>query len=92
MILWNMIRFARRNSLILQFIELELPREDKFYTKYPSDMTKIESQLRMKTEKVLVRSIHHRRKYYLLGSVEAEVVRSMLNTEFCWIPRVSYRA
>jgi cyclic pyranopterin phosphate synthase len=34
-------------------------------------------------ERVTVRSIHHRRKYFLRSEVEVEIVRPMHNTEFC---------
>lgn len=80
---WSMIKFAERTGAILQIIELESPKEDKFYTKYHSDMSKIENQLRRKAENVTVRSMHHRRKYALPGDVEVEIVRPMHNTEFC---------
>ena len=79
----SMIQFARSHGLVLQLIELESPGEDGFYRKYHSDLTKLEEQLRMKVEKVTVRSMHHRRKYHLSDGVEVEVVRPMHNTEFC---------
>ncbi len=78
-----MIQFTRRNRLILQLIELESPREDAFFREYHSDVTKIEEQLRTHAEKVTVRRMHHRRKYYLPDNGEVEVVRPMHNTEFC---------
>jgi len=79
----RMIQFARKNGLVLQLIELESPGEDAFYRKYHSDLTKIEEQLRIKAEKVTIRSMHHRRKYHLPDGVEVEVVRPMHNTDFC---------
>lgn len=80
---WNIVDFAKRNSVILQLIELESAREDKLYRKYHSDMTKIENELKKKAERVTVRSMHHRRKYFLRSKVEVEIVRPMHNTEFC---------
>ena len=80
---WSMIEFAERNNIILQLIELESAREDDFYRKYHSDMTKIENELTKKAEKVTVRNMHHRRKYLLPGKVEVEIVKPMHNTEFC---------
>ena len=80
---WNMVDFAERNSVILQLIELESAREDKLYRKYHSDMTKIEDELKKKAERVTVRSMHHRRKYFLRSGAEVEIVRPMHNTEFC---------
>jgi len=80
---WNMIESARKNNTVLQLIELESAREDEFYRKYHSDITGIEDELKEKAEKVIVRSMHHRRKYSLPGKAEVEVVRPMHNTEFC---------
>ena len=80
---WNMIEFAAKNNAVLQLIELESAREDKSYRKYHSDITGIEDELKEKAEKVIVRSMHHRRKYSLPGKAEVEVVRPMHNTEFC---------
>ena len=80
---WNIVDFAKRNGVILQLIELESAREDKLYKKYHSDMTKIENELKKKAERVTVRSMHHRRKYFLRSKVEVEIVRPMHNTEFC---------
>jgi len=79
----SMIQFAQSNGVVLQLIELESPREDEFYRRYHSDMMKIEEQLKNKAEKVSVRQMHHRRKYYLPDRVEVEVVRPMHNTELC---------
>lgn len=80
---WNIVDFAKRNSVIFQLIELESAREDKLYRKYHSDMTNIENELKKKAERVTVRSMHHRRKYFLRSKVEVEIVRPMHNTEFC---------
>lgn len=80
---WNIVDFAKRNSVILQLIELESAIEDKLYRKYHSDMTKLENELKKKAERVTVRSMHHRRKYFLRSKVEVEIVRPMHNTEFC---------
>jgi len=80
---WSMVEFAERNNLILQLIELESAREDEFYRKYHSDMTKIENELTKKAERVTVRKMHHRRKYLLQSKVEVEIVKPMHNTEFC---------
>jgi len=80
---WSMIEFAERNGVILQLIELESSKEDKFYMKYHSDISGIENQLKRRAENITVRRMHHRKKYYLPGDVEVEIVRPMHNTEFC---------
>ncbi|MEM1607169.1 MAG: GTP 3',8-cyclase MoaA [Candidatus Bathyarchaeia archaeon] len=79
----DMIKFAEENRLVLQLIELEQPCETPFYMKYHLDLEDIEGKLRDKSSKIIVRSMHHRRKYVLESGVEVEVVKPMHNTEFC---------
>ncbi len=77
------VNFARRNSLVLQIIELESAKEDEAYEKYHADLEKVENYLESVAEKVTVRRMHHRRKYHLHGGGKVEIVRPMHNTEFC---------
>ncbi len=79
----DMINFARENNLILQIIELERANEDDFYARYHVDLNHIEEKLRERATKIVVRRMHHRRKYILDGDVEVEIVRPMHNSEFC---------
>ncbi|MBS7615113.1 GTP 3',8-cyclase MoaA, partial [Candidatus Bathyarchaeota archaeon] len=79
----NMIRFATENNLILQIIELESPNETEAYKKYHAELNNVKSSLERMAEKVVVREMHHRRKYFLRGGGEVEVVNPMHNTEFC---------
>lgn len=80
---WNMVDFAKENSLILQLIEFESPNdEDEDYKKYHSNIVGIEAELKKIAEKVTTRRMQNRRKYFL-GSGEVEVVRPMHNTKFC---------
>jgi len=79
----DMINFARENNLILQIIELERANEDDFYAQYHVDLNHIEEKLRERATKIVVRRMHHRRKYILDGDVEVEIVRPMHNSEFC---------
>jgi len=81
--IWNMIEFAKENDLILQLIELESALEDEFYKKYHTDLLRIENDLEREAEKIIVRRMHHRKKYFLHGGGEVEVVKPMHNTEFC---------
>ena len=80
---WRMIDFAERSNTILQLIELESANENGFYKKYHRDMVSIEKELKSKAKKIIIRSMHHRRKYLLQSKVEVEVVKPMHNTEFC---------
>ncbi|MEM1582733.1 MAG: GTP 3',8-cyclase MoaA [Candidatus Bathyarchaeia archaeon] len=79
----DMIKFAEENGLILQIIELEQPNENTFYIKYHADLEGIERKLKERASRIIVRPMHHRRKYILSGGAEVEVVRPMHNTEFC---------
>lgn len=79
----EMIEFAGENHLILQIIELERANEDSFYMRYHADLNPVEERLRSRATKIIVRRMHHRRKYILNGGVEVEVVRPMHNSEFC---------
>jgi len=82
--LQGMIDFTRENGLILQIIEFESPDpEDKYYRKYHLDLAEIEKKLKEKAERVVVREMQERKKYFLRGGGEVEVVRPMHNTTFC---------
>jgi cyclic pyranopterin phosphate synthase len=85
----ELAQFCSENNLILQLIELEVPKEETeraFYQHYHFDLTPLESELAKKAIKIKTRKLH-RRKQYLLpwdkGLVSIEIVRSMHNTEFC---------
>jgi cyclic pyranopterin phosphate synthase len=79
----DMIKFTRENGLVLQIIELESPVETGDYRKYHAELEGVEEFLKNMAEKVVVRQMHHRRKYFLKEGGEVEVVKPMHNTEFC---------
>jgi cyclic pyranopterin phosphate synthase len=79
----EMIAFTKKNGLILQIIELESSNEDEIFQKYHASLKRIEECLKSKADKVSVRRMHHRRKYYLHGGGEVEIVKPMHNREFC---------
>ncbi len=82
---WDLVDFSRKNNYILQLIELEATREkeeEEFYKRYHYDLNGVENELASRAERIEVRDMHHRRKYFLDGC-EVEVVRPMHNTEFC---------
>lgn len=82
---WDMIEFVRENGLILQLIELESPsaEADEIYRTFHYDLSNIENELQKKAEKIIIREMHHRKKYILPEDVEVEIVKPMHNTEFC---------
>jgi len=79
----DMIRFAEKNSLILQIIEFESPNEDDLYRRYHADLDEVEDYLKTVADEVTVRRMHHRKKYHLRNGGEVEIVKPMHNTEFC---------
>lgn len=80
----SMIKFTGENGWILQLIEFESPEpEDEYYKKYHSDLAEIERDLKERAVRVAVRKMQKRRKYFLDGGGEVEVVKPMHNTSFC---------
>lgn len=69
---------SSRNGLILQIIELMDSDECRFH----ADISELERMLASRADRIHIRSMHHRKKYYLDGA-EVEVVRPLHNTEFC---------
>jgi len=81
---WEMLDFSKRDSLVLQLIEVESDTsEEEYYKLFHMDFSGIEEALKSKAEKIVVRDMQHRRKFFLKGDGEVEVVRPMHNTEFC---------
>jgi cyclic pyranopterin phosphate synthase len=74
----DLIDFCREKGLILQLIELL----DLCHQGISGDIDAIERRLAAQADRVRVREMHRRKKYFLDGA-EVEVVRPMDNTEFC---------
>lgn len=74
----ELIEFAREEGAILQLIEL-LDLEGKGLG---GDLVDIEKDLERRSDRIVTRDMHRRRKYFLDGA-EVEVVRPIDNTEFC---------
>jgi len=81
--LMDLVGFTKENDLILQIIELESPMEDETYKKYHASLAEVEDYLKTMSEKIVVRRMHHRRRYHLRNGAEVEIVKPMHNTEFC---------
>lgn len=76
----NFIEFSKGKG-VLQLIEL-VNFNDEFYKKYYYSLEKIEKYLEEKAEKIFVRDLHSRKKYYF-DNGEIEVVRPGHNANFC---------
>jgi len=74
----DLIEFSRQKGLILQLIELL----DLRGLGISGDIDAVERRLAARADRVRVREMHRRKKYFLDGA-EVEVVRPMDNTEFC---------
>jgi len=74
----DLIEFCKKKGLILQLIELL----DVEHAKVAGDIEGIERDLQARAERVEIREMQRRKKYYVDGA-EIEVVRPMDNTEFC---------
>jgi cyclic pyranopterin phosphate synthase len=75
----DFIRFVRGNrDLILQLIELMEFNNCKEH----GNVSRLEEDLASRSQTIITRRMHHRKKYCLEGS-EIEVVRPLHNTEFC---------
>jgi cyclic pyranopterin phosphate synthase len=78
--LFDMIHFCRENSYILQLIEL-IPFTPDLHDLY-LDLAPVEEWLSLHAEKIDIRAMHNRKKYFLDGA-EIEVVKPMHNSRFC---------
>jgi cyclic pyranopterin phosphate synthase len=75
----DFLAYVRNNhNLVLQLIELMHFND----CEYHGDLNNLETNLAARSEQILTRRMHHRKKYCLDGA-EVEVVRPLHNTEFC---------
>jgi cyclic pyranopterin phosphate synthase len=82
--IWDMVEFTKLNGFILQLIEVEsATSESEYYVRYHQDLLHIEKELTKKAEKIMIRDMQARKRFFLIGGGEVEVVRPMHNTEFC---------
>lgn len=79
----SLIDFSRaRRGSILQVIEL-VPSGSPTLEEYHVDPSFIERMLEEKSTRVVVRKMQRRKKFFLDGGGEVEVVRPVHNSEFC---------
>jgi len=75
----DFLAYVRNNhNLVLQLIELMHFND----CEYHGDLNPLERRLAARSEQILTRRMHHRKKYCLDGA-EVEIVRPLHNTEFC---------
>jgi len=76
----NFIEFSKGKG-VLQLIEL-INFNNEIYKKYHVHLEEIENNIKEKAEKISIRKLHNRKKYYFDGA-EIEIVKPMDNTDFC---------
>jgi cyclic pyranopterin phosphate synthase len=85
----DLLNFTAKEGLVLQVIELEVPRESEdlgWFKKYHKSLKEYEEYLEKSKIKVSFNPLHNRKKYFVpVNNVVAEVelVNPMHNTEFC---------
>lgn len=85
----DLLSFTAREGLILQVIELEVPRESEdleWFKKYHKNLKEYEEYLEKSKVKIAYNTLHNRKKYFVpVNNViaEVELVSPMHNTEFC---------
>ncbi|MGQ4833453.1 MAG: GTP 3',8-cyclase MoaA [Candidatus Asgardarchaeia archaeon] len=78
------IKIAREVGAILQLIELQDPLgKSEIYKKYHRSLNDIEKRLNKDAKRVIIRNLHHRRKYVFEDNLEIEIVNPMHNSDFC---------
>ncbi|MHA1603756.1 MAG: GTP 3',8-cyclase MoaA, partial [Candidatus Freyarchaeota archaeon] len=80
---WDLVQFSRETGAILQVIELVDFGDKAFFQRFHADVGLLESELLRHAERVATRSMHRRKKYFLPGGGEVEVVRPVHNSDFC---------
>lgn len=78
----DLLRFASREGLVLQLIEL-MDAEREFFQRYFYNLDSLEREFEEGAEEVLVRGLMQGRRKYTLHGTEVEVIKPMHNTEFC---------
>ncbi|MEM3586549.1 MAG: GTP 3',8-cyclase MoaA [Candidatus Jordarchaeaceae archaeon] len=80
---WDLVRFSRQKGAILQVIELVDLGDNSIFQRYHVDIEPLERELQSQAERILIRNMHKRRKYFLPSGVEVEIVRPIHNSDFC---------
>ena len=81
----HMIKISSVFGTPIQFIEYHEPKafQSAIFRSFYYPLQKLEYELEKRAEKVEVRRMHHRKRFYLRNGAEVEIVRPMFNPEFC---------
>jgi len=84
--IWDMVRYARENDLVLQLIELHAPRDivdDEMFRSMYFSLEGIERELERSSDRVELARMHKRRRFHLKDGGIVEIVRPQFNNDFC---------
>ncbi len=81
----KMIGLSGELGIPVQFIEYHEPKgfASPVFRKYYYPLSELEEALEKRAERIRVRKMHNRKRYYLSNGAEIEVVRPMFNPGFC---------
>jgi len=80
---WDLVRFSQSKGAILQVIEL-VDLGNEVFQRFHVDVEPLEVELGGYAERVVTRkSMQNRKKYFLPGGAEVEIVRPVHNSDFC---------
>ena len=79
----EMYNFTKENGCILQCIELIPLKNGRDFFNEHVDLKKLENEVRQKAQKIIVRRMQKRRKYFLRDGGIIEFVSPFHNSEFC---------
>jgi cyclic pyranopterin phosphate synthase len=80
---WDLVRFSQSKGAILQVIEL-VDLGNEVFQRFHVDVEPLEVELGGYAERVVTRkNMQNRKKYFLPGGAEVEIVRPVHNSDFC---------
>jgi cyclic pyranopterin phosphate synthase len=80
---WDLVKFSRDKGAILQVIEFVDLVDNAVFQRYHADVEPLENELQRRAERIITRDMHKRKKYFLPGGAEVEIVRPVHNSDFC---------
>lgn len=78
---WDLVKFAGANKVILQLIELIPMSQNEYFRKHYLSLDKIEEKLEADAHMIVKRNMHGRRQFHVRGAV-IEIVKPH-ETDFC---------
>ncbi len=83
--IWDFIKLSADLGTPVQFIEYHEPKEvkSKVFRDHYYPLLPLEKKLEKIAERLIVRRMHGRKRFYLKNGAEVEIVRPMFNPEFC---------